>query len=144
MADLLNVGIWQGYLSSASVGSALVRPYEEMCHTKARTRSIAKKQAGKWQGKRPPNYPLALLEPLAGQHWAVWGVERFSLACHRAWPKGVWLPVSSGTWGCRKWNLVQSGTKGEVTPSVEITVPVERFREVLQAAWWAVPKFRTS
>ena len=43
MADLLDVGIWQGCLSRALVGSVLVGPYEETCRIKVRTRSITKK-----------------------------------------------------------------------------------------------------
>lgn len=50
MVHLLHVGIWQGCL----MGSVLVRSDEEMCRTKVRARSIAKKwqasdRADSWQ-----------------------------------------------------------------------------------------------
>ena len=102
MADLLDVGIWQGCLSRALVGSVLVGPYEEMCRTKVRTRSITKKAGRQAAGETAAKLPPGLGEPLAGQRWAVRGVERFSLAGRQAWLKAVCLPVSSGTRGCRK------------------------------------------
>lgn len=98
--------------SQALRGELLHQGTEKVHHQKA-----GRQAAGETAAKLSPG-PV---EPLAGQRWALWGAERFTLAGHQAWPKAVCLPVSSSMWGCRKWNLIQSDKKEVKLPHVVIT-----------------------
>lgn len=78
-------GTWQGPLSRALVAQP------DIASRCTRDPSPNSRWTG-GRGHRCQIVPLGLVEPLGGDPGlSVWGVERLSLGCHPAWPRGACL-----------------------------------------------------
>lgn len=93
MAQLRHAGIWQGCL----MGSVLVRPDEEMCRTKVRTRSVAKK----WQASGRGNSRQIIPSHSRGNA-GLRGEGEVQPPLPLSLAKRCLVPVPGRAWGCGK------------------------------------------